>query len=458
MYMRTPKKVKIFSSCSLCLALLTIPAYAQQTIGVVKETEFDIAADALIREVEDPASGPSFSVMRQDILRLFSSLPPVVQQKIRVDRYGEKLNQIDAKWYPQVSLSAGFKSYQRDSRSLGSTQPLGGSVQQQIWDFGATETERRGIVAERDAQQFAIRTARSETLLKCINATLALQKARRLEFFVLGFVNTRKVFAEFMVQKREVGAVSDIDVVRAKAKVAQALEQIPAARAEVERAVADYQAIFGQMPVGVSYKYYTLPIVNLNISDEQVKDIAKDLPSVKAQRSLVDSTITKVELLKQRQYGVISGQYSFSGGETAVAGYSRQNTFSIEYNVQVFDGFKARSAISEAALESYEQVLELDQIQRDQVLALANAKSRFDSSRETLKNRVDLLKSTRAVDAGTRELFTLSRASITDVFREQEAHFSAASQVIDAVFLRDISVYQYLHVLDRLLPTFELEI
>jgi len=52
----------------------------------------------------------------------------------------------------------------------------------------------------------------------------------------------------------------------------------------------------------------------------------------------------------------------------------------------------------------------------------------------------------------------LSRASITDVFREQEAHFSAASQVIDAVFLRDISVYQYLHVLDRLLPTFELEI
>ena len=214
----------------------------------------------------------------------------------------------------------------------------------------------------------------------------------------------------------------------------------------------------GQMPVGVSYKYYTLPIVNLNISDEQVKDIAKDLPSVKAQRSLVDSTITKVELLKQRQYGVISGQYSFSGGETAVAGYSRQNTFSIEYNVQVFDGFKARSAISEAALESYEQVLELDQIQRDQVLALANAKSRFDSSRETLKNRVDLLKSTRAVDAGTRELFTLSRASITDVFREQEAHFSAASQVIDAVFLRDISVYQYLHVLDRLLPTFELEI
>ncbi len=458
MFMPTPKKLKIISFCTFYLALLTTPAYAQQTLGVVKETEFDIAADALIREVEDPTSGPSFSVMRQDILRLFSSLPPVIQQKVRVDRYGEKLNQIDAKWYPQVSLSAGLKNYQRDSRSLGSTRPLSGSVQQQIWDFGATETERRGIVAERDAEQFAIRTARSETLLKCINATLALQKARRLEFFALGFVNTRKMFAEFMEQRKELGAASEIDVVRANAKVSQALEQIPAARAEVARAVADYQATFGQLPASVSYKYYMLPIVNLNISDEQIKDIAKDLPSVKAQRSLVDSTITKVDLLKQRQYGVISGQYSFSGGENAVAGYSNQSTFSIEYNVQVFDGFRARSAISEAALASYEQVLELDQIQRDQVLALANAKSRFDSSRDTFRNRIDLLKSTRAIDAGTRELFTLNRASITDVFREQEAHFSAASQVIDAVFLRDISVYQYLHALDRLLPTFELEI
>jgi outer membrane protein TolC len=455
--MRTPKELKRFSLYTLCFAFLNIPAYAQQTSGVVKETEFDIAADALIREVEDPASGPSFSVLRQDILKLFSSLPPVVQQKVRVQKYGEKLNQIDAKWYPQVSLSGGLKNYQRDSQSLGSTQPLSGSVQQQIWDFGATDAERRGVAAERDAEQFAIRAARSETLLKCINATLALQKARRLEFFVLGFVNTRKMFAKFIEQRKELGAASEIDVVRAKAKVAQALEQIPTARAEVARAVADYQATFGQPPTSISYKYYKLPSVNLNISDEQTKNIAKDLPGVKGQRSLVDAAIAKVELLKQRQWGVISGQYSSSGGEGAVAGYSRQNTLSIEYNVQVFDGFRARSAISEAALASSEQILELDQIQRDQVLALANAKSRFDSSRDTFKNRVDLLKSTRAVDAGTRELFTLDRASITDVFREQEAHFSAASQVIDAVFIRDISVYQYLHLLDRLLPTFELE-
>jgi outer membrane protein TolC len=455
--MRMLKKNKKLGICLVLLTLLTGAVSAQQPGGVVTETEFDIAADALIREVEDPSSGPTFSVLRQDILKLFSSLPPVVQQKLRFEKYGEKLKQIDARWYPQISLSAGLRRYQRDSRSLGNTKPLGGVVEQQLWDFGATGIERRSVSAERDAEQFAIRQARSETLLKCIDATLNLQKARRLEFFAVGFVNTRKTFAKFIEQRKELGAASDIDVVRAKAKVAQALEQIPAARAEVVRAIADYEATFGVSPLNISNKYYDLPSVNINITDGQLQEIAKNLPKIKAQRSLVDSAVAQVELLKQRQYGVVKGVLNSSGGESSISGYSRQNTFSIEYNVALFDGFRARSAIDEAALASSEQILELDQLQRDQVQLLTNARSEFDSSRDTFRNRVDLLKTTRAVDAGTRELFTLDRASITDVFREQEAHFSAARQVIDAVYLKDSSLYRYLHALDRLLPTFELE-
>jgi len=451
------KKFFKFSALFLTTALTAPVATAQTPKGVISETEFDLAADALIREVEDPNSGVAFSLLRRNILSLFSALPPVVQQKLRVEKYDERLNQIDGKWYPQVSMNAGIKNYQRDSTTLGNTSPLNVTVQQKLWDFGATTNERVGLEAERDAEQSAIRGARSDTLLKCIQATLALQKARRLEFFVLGYVNSRKSFAKFMEQRKELGAASEIDVVRAKAKVAQALEQIPAARAEVARAMAAYEAVFGQQPQNVSYQYYRLPPVAPLSDDQGLDAIAKASPSVAAQRAVAAAAAARVSQLRMAQLGVFQAQFGVSSGERSIAGYSRQSTLSVEYRVEIFDGFRSQAAVQEAILTSSEEILELDQITRDHIQALRNAKSDMESSKATLVTRLDLLKTTRAVDAGTRELFTLDRASITDVFREQEAHFLAARQVVEGIFARDVATYRYLHVLDKLLPAFELE-
>lgn len=436
---------------------LNVPSLGQQSLGVISETQFDLAADALIREAENPDTGPSFIVLRQNILKLFNSLPPVIQQKVRIEKYDERLSQVESKWFPQLGLSAGYKSYRRDEETLGRTNPLNATVLQQVWDFGTTGSEKRQIQAEQDVEVLSVRLARSETLLKCVRATLNLQKTRRQEFFVLGFVNSRKSFAKFMEQRKELGAASEMDLVRAKAKVAQAMEQIPTVRAQVSKAKADYEAVFGIAPTNISGDYYRLPFYNSDYEEERIRDLAKNSLRVKAQRSKVEASVAKVDQLKASQYGVIQGQLNVVGGESTISGYSRQSTVGLEYKVELFDGFKLRSAIAEAALTSTEQLLELDQIQRDQFVLLSQAKSNLESAKETYASRIDLLRSTRAIDAGTRELFTLDRASITDVFREQEAHFTAAQQLIEGIFQRDIAVYEFLHAFDELIPTFEVE-
>lgn len=455
-----PKSLGGWLALPFLIFSLTIgPLQAQQlNRSITAETEFDLAADALIREIEDPVSGPGFSVLRQGILRLFSTLPPVLQQKLRVEKYGEKLTQVDSKWYPQVAVSGGYKSYDRDSRSLGTTQPVSLTVNQQIWDFGKTFSEKAQVNAELRAERAATRYARSEALLECLRVTLNLQRARRLEFFILGYVNSRKAFAKLMQERKALGAASDIDVVRAKSKVAQALEQIPVAKEDVARAEAEYAAVFGRAPENISYKYYQTPVFSSGEGGVPVAELVKRLPKVQAQMAKVDAALAGVDQLRQRQFGVVEAQFTASAGERDVFGYTRQNTFAITYSLEAFDGFRGSAAVKEATLASSERILELDQLQRDEILLLSNSREALQSARSTVSTRLDLLKSTRAVDAGTRELFSLSRASITDVFREQEAHFLSARQLIESIYQRDLATYRYLHVYNQLLGVFELEI
>ena len=448
----------------ILILFLVYPAlsHAQnfQTFDVYSKNLLNESVNSLVTLAENSNRAAPFTTLRTDINTVFNSVPAVLKTIDAINALQNQKTEAFAAFLPKVSVSAG--SGTKDQRlttyaSDGGSSSKSISASQLIYDFGTSTSTYASAEAKLSATEYSAYAQRSEILLQMISATLDYQKSNQSLVFTKGFIDTRKDFLEIMRQKEDLGAGSKLDIIRARTKLSEALDELPVAEKKLIASQATYKNLFGFTPKlkEISYQTPLNIIVELN---KKPDDIIVDINAFKEADNIARSLKEDYFASRGRLFGAVTVEASRTLSRDYPLNQNAVNTAMVIYRADIFAGFAQSSRAKALASKASEAEFERDRVRRDLIKRLEVAQADVNSTQSAFRTRLDLLKGSQATDIATRELFLLNRGSLTDVFKAQEDVFSAAQKLIAADFDRKIAIYTFLHLSDRLIELFDLKI
>ena len=448
----------------ILILFLVYPAlsHAQnfQTFDVYSKNLLNESVNSLVTLAENSNRAAPFTTLRTDINTVFNSVPAVLKTIDAINALQNQKTEAFAAFLPKVSVSAG--SGTKDQRlttyaSDGGSSSKSISASQLIYDFGTSTSTYASAEAKLSATEYSAYSQRSEILLQMISATLDYQKSNQSLVFTKGFIDTRKDFLEIMRQKEDLGAGSKLDIIRARTKLSEALDELPVAEKKLLASQATYKNLFGFIPKlkEISYQTPLNLIVELN---KKPDDIIVDINAFKEADHIARSLKEDYFASRGRLFGAVTVEASRTLSRDYPLNQNAVNTAMVIYRADIFAGFAQSSRAKALASKASEAEFERDRVRRDLIKRLEVAQADVNSTQAGFRTRLDLLKGSQATDIATRELFLLNRGSLTDVFKAQEDVFSAAQKLIAADFDRKIAIYTFLHLSDRLIELFDLKI
>ena len=448
----------------ILILFLVYPAlsHAQnfQTFDVYSKNLLNESVNSLVTLAENSNRAAPFTTLRTDINTVFNSVPAVLKTIDAINALQNQKTEAFAAFLPKVSVSAG--SGTKDQRlttyaSDGGSSSKSISASQLIYDFGTSTSTYASAEAKLSATEYSAYSQRSEILLQMISATLDYQKSNQSLVFTKGFIDTRKDFLEIMRQKEDLGAGSKLDIIRARTKLSEALDELPVAEKKLIASQATYKNLFGFTPKLKEISYQT-PL-NLNVElNKKPDDIIVDINAFKEADNIARSLKEDYFASRGRLFGAVTVEASRTLSRDYPLNQNAVNTAMVIYRADIFAGFAQSSRAKALASKASEAEFERDRVRRDLIKRLEVAQADVNSTQAGFRTRLDLLKGSQATDIATRELFLLNRGSLTDVFKAQEDVFSAAQKLIAADFDRKIAIYTFLHLSDRLIELFDLKI
>lgn len=236
--------------------------------------------------------------------------------------------------------------YQRGSTTSGV------SVSEHLFDGFATDSAVGAAKVNRDISESDLRTTRQGTLLEGASAYIAVLEATRL--IDLARDNVHKVENELNLEDERVekGAGIASDVLAAKQRLQIAKEARVRFEGELQAASAKYTQVFGHAPDTAAMT--EVPVVAGRLPatlDEALAKGERDNPSV-------ETAEKSIELTEQKRKGAEAGYYptvdlvahaGIDDGVNGIDGDSRSWSVMVVANWSVFDGWKTRKQVAQAA-------------------------------------------------------------------------------------------------------------
>jgi adhesin transport system outer membrane protein len=444
--------------------LLAFPFFTQaqndQTFDIYSKNQLNESVNNLVTLAENSNRAAPFTTLRTDINTVFNSVPAVLKTVDSINALKNQKTEAFAAFLPKVSISVGSGT---KNQVLTSYSSAGNSASQSVYatqllyDFGTSTSAYSSAEAKLKATEYSAYAQRSDVLLQMLSATLEYQKSKQSLVFTQGFINTRKDFLEIMRQKEELGAGSKLDIIRARTKLSEALDELPVAERKLRASQATYKNLFGFVPKFKEISYQIPPnlVAELNRDpNEIIGNINTFKEADYNAQSLKEDYISS----RGRLYGAVTVEASRTLTQDYPLNQNTVNTAMVVFRADIFAGFAQSARAKTMAAKASEAEFERDRVRRDLIRRLEIAQSDVNSTQAAFRTRLDLLKGSQATDIATRELFLLNRGTLTDVFKAQEDVFSAAQKLIAADFDRKIAIYTFLHLSDRLIELFDLKI
>jgi len=449
------KCVSIFigASCSLT-------AVAQQKAwneAYSKESPLDVAVSGMIEEINSPSSRPPFASLRKIYSSAVTSVPAIRKTAAQINglRYG--VEEKEAKLNPTVTLQTNFGQSAADTANGKASDNVRATnliAEQLLFDFGATTTEiaiakmRLAAGVERSSAD------RLSVLLSMVTAQLELQAARKMVVFYDAYEKSRQQFFDLIQEKVSLGASSQLDLVRARTKLLEAKANIPSISAELFRAESRVQEFFSAVP-DFAFAFYRLPDIPINFGGN-IDELVSRHPAILEAAQNVALVRKEMEFLRNASFGKLSFKLSVTDTKQPVVGHSNTSSGFIEYSNTLFDGFSRRARIATLGERVVELQVEQERIERKLRQQLLATLSEFQSAKDTLEVREQLLLSARKSAKDQYTAFLLNRGSLTDIFDAEESYFTAAESTLDAIANLHRAYYKTLYDAGQLSDAFEL--
>ena len=373
------------------------------------------------------------------------------------------LREAQAGWLPQVQ--AGVEGGRRSNDAVlrpgisnvpaydDNSKAVSVSARQLVWDFGAVNHQIDSRLAAGLSAQARAQTRRSELTLRVLNAWMEVFRARQLVAASRMNVLSREQILLFVQERAELGASATSDVLRARARLADAQAAAVVADNQLTAAEAVFAELFDQAPPeGMALP--EVPPLDLAAAAEFAR-VLDASPLVADARRQAEAAAAEARAASAAVLPSISLDLTVRRrdlGSPATPGTDWSAGLALRQNV--FNGGADQARAQQASQRAKEAKLTEANLRRQLERALAQSFADVRNSNTAVQARKEAAQVAAVALEAVREQFAFRRGSLLDLLRAQEELHQAVRDLIDALADQTLSRYRFLHLSAGLAPMF----
>ena len=474
----------VFLLSSLCLCLLgsgANPAHAADALPEIKpgkvastfeQLRVHEVADQLIRYVgkavqwvDQPATRIPMQSLAGQVRAAVLAHPE--QRLTQEQRAGASLatREAFAGYLPQVSanIESGKRSYDPVSTPWNSvpaytdnSRALALSARQMIYDFGAVGSQVEARTALERSAQARAELKTSELTLRALTVWHEVFRAREILAVSRMNVLSRQQILSFIEEREKLGGSAQSDVLRSRARLADAQATAVVAENRLAAAEALYREVFDAAAPAQLGLPEAAPLAlerfdnlsdwtqrNANLSDARAQTEAAGHEAKAAAAALLPSL--HLDITARRRD---------IGGE-GVAGSDWTAGFLLKQTL--YSGGADMARKQQADQRAKESQLSEDNIKRQLARAFAQAIADVKNSTAAVATRKEAVQVAAVALEAVREQFAFRRGTLLDLLRAQEELYIAGRDLIDNLVDHTLVRYRLLNLAMELTPMFAIE-
>lgn len=319
-------------------------------------------------------------------------------------------------------------------------------LRQLVFDFGAAEAVVVSAEARERIAAARAEARRAELALRAIQVAIEFESAHLQEGLALENQAARVAIAQYVRERYELGGGSRSDVLRAQARVADALAGVVAARTRVAAARAGYREIFGAEPAGTVDLLAAVEV--RDVGDASL--LAPVFATVRAAQAGREAAQSELKAVAARALPQLNFESTFTRRDQIGDGFpgnDRTALFNFRYEFYTGGAAQARetqalSRVQQSDHDFQTAVLAFERFAA-QVLAEASA------SDQLLLARIESAELAAASLRAVREQFAFRRGTLLDLLNAQEVLQAAGRDLIDAYAQQVFGSYRLLYIASR---------
>lgn len=404
-----------------------------------------------------------FEPFRARVVAAVASHPDVGVTAAQLNESEAAARESFAGLLPQISgtgdggnRNTGPSSFTRSPEIKRDGLSFGVTARQLLWDFGATFRDVDASRSREEALQARLEARRSEFGLRAAGAHLELVRARRQLALAEQNVTAREEILTLVREREASGGGSLADVIRARARLTEAMAQFSSIETRLRSAEAAYQEAYGAAPPAELGAIPEMPAAS-RVTDA-IDSLIKRFPSLKEAAALREAARADAQSRTKRMLPTLSFELSTLRRDLASSGIPATDTSALlvwRYNFYTGGAESARRDQAVARRAQVERQFEsaVRQFERDLAAAAAEVRNgeALQSSREQASRAA--VASLRAV----REQFAFNRGTLLDLLRAQEELFFAGRDQLDASFDLLVAQLRLMHLTSELTEAFRLQ-
>lgn len=365
-------------------------------------------------------------------------------------------------YYPTLdaSLSAGL-----DQRlhTFGSDPTLSRpkstilSLRQNVFQFGATQSEVRRQEARVQAEAYLLQGTSENVALQACKVYLNL--LRNMELYDLAKENllNHERIADQMKLRSTSGVDRRADLDQVMGRLALAQSNVVIATANIADGKTDYQAAIGRLPEDLTMA----PPMDSTIPgsmDEAEQLAVKNYPILKSARADLEARQAQYETAKRINYPTLDVAVDYKW-QTDVNYPNREENLiaNAVLRFNIFNGFRNKARIAETLHLISEAEAILNNTQRQVLQSVRLSWEAYTAAKERGTYLEDYVKSTGATAEAFAAQWNIGRRTMFDVLDTQAEYITAKSDLVRAKYDKLYSEYRILSGMGKLVATLGLQ-
>ena len=369
-----------------------------------------------------------------------------------------------AAYLPQVSanVETGRRSYDLVSTPWSSSpahddnsRALALSARQLVYDFGAVSNQvdaRSALEAAADARA---ELKNSELTLRALTAWLEVFRAREILAVSRMNVLSRQQILSFIQEREQLGASAQSDVLRSRARLADARATEVVAENRLSGAQALYREVFAEAPPAQLALPEVAPMALerfANLDDWLQRNANLVQARAQTQAAGYEAKSASAALLPSLYLDVTARRRDI-GGE-GVPGSDWTAGFFLKQNLYTGGAELARKRQADQRFK--ESQLSQDNLKRQLERVFVQSIADVENSTAAVAARKEAVQVAAVALEAVREQFAFRRGTLLDLLRAQEELYIAGRDLIDSVVDHALVRYRLLNLTMELTPMFDI--
>ena len=327
------------------------------------------------------------------------------------------------------------------------------SAHQLIYDYGAVRGQVNARTALEKAANARSELKSSELTLRALTAWLEMFRSRQMLDLSGMNVLSRQQILTFIEEREQLGGSSQSDVLRARARLADAQVAAVAARTRLTAADAVYREVFNvAAPAQLALPQVADMPMDQFANREDLYSRSAQLSEARAQTQAAgfEAQSAAAALLPSIHLDVTARRRDLGGQGVPGTDW----TAGVNFKQNLYSGGSELARKQQAEQRAKESQLTEDNLKRQLERALAQSVADVSSSTAAVAARKEAAKVAAVALEAVREQFAFRRGSLLDLLRAQEELYIAGRDLIDGIVDHSLVRYRLLHLAMALNPMF----